>query len=101
MLTVVVSIAPAGIVPVTVAVAFSAKGPAAVYVSEPVVTLQASVNGVAGSVAVIVMTPPAPLAWTRLPSGSCVAGSGCTAALIVAAMLAASAPMLVSVAFAA
>ena len=91
-----VRVAPAGMVPETVAAAVSGNGPAAVYASAPAVTEQASVNGIAGSTVVIVITLPALVAWTSLLSGSWVAGSGCTAALIVAAILTASAVASVS-----
>src|ERR1700733_5658035 len=50
---------------------------------------QASVTGAAGSAAVMVITFAALLACTSLLSGSCVAGSGSTLALIAAATLAA------------
>ncbi len=55
-------------------------------------------SGTAGSAAVIVMTGPALVACTSLRSGRPVCGSGCTAALIVAAMLAASAASVLSAA---
>jgi len=54
----------------------------------------------AESAEVIVMTPPALVAETSLPSGSWVAGSSWTAALIAAATLAASVAASVSAAVA-
>jgi hypothetical protein len=63
-----------------------------------VATAQARVKGTAGSAAVIVMTGPALVACTSLRSGSPVCGSGCTAALMVAAIFAASASAVASAA---
>src|SRR5215469_4130872 len=93
---VVVKTRSVGTAPETVAVCDAANGPAAVYVSAPEVTAQASVNGVLGSLATTVMTPFAAEAATRILTGRPEVGSVAVVALIIAAMLPASAAASVS-----